>query len=260
MAASSFDLPTSSPGQINLIVASTGSVATIKIPILLHRLARTGHYNIVYLPSHTALTFHQRQCHDSPDTSSPTETELSDIPASVTVLTDAQEWSSWQRGSEILHISLRRWADVLLLAPLSAHTMAKCVAGLSDSLLLEVLRAWDYPVPPSLTITIDGSTEQGGSDGGHDDGEKHDTTKSVWVKRLCCAPAMNTAMYTHPFTARHVRTMKETLGFTVLGPIEKTLACGDVGTGAMVEVDTLVDWLEHVWVEFTTTTTTTTTG
>src|SRR5436190_14135219 len=44
---------------------------------------------------------------------------------------------------DILHISLRRWADILFIAPLSANTLAKLANGLSDNLLTLVCRAWD---------------------------------------------------------------------------------------------------------------------
>ena len=44
----------------------------------------------------------------------------------------------------MLHIELRRWADVLLLAPLSANTLAKAAGGLCDNLLTCVVRAWDF--------------------------------------------------------------------------------------------------------------------
>ena len=48
-------------------------------------------------------------------------------------------------------------------------------------------------------------------------------------------PAMNTLMYEHPLTAQHIRTIQETIGYHVVGPVSKGLACGDVGVGAMVE-------------------------
>ena len=47
--------------------------------------------------------------------------------------------------------------------------------------------------------------------------------------------AMNTLMYEHPLTAQHVRTIREVIGYEVVGPVSKGLACGDVGVGAMVE-------------------------
>ena len=46
---------------------------------------------------------------------------------------------------------------------------------------------------------------------------------------------MNTLMYEHPLTAHHLRTIKEVIGYTVVGPIGKQLACGDIGVGAMTE-------------------------
>jgi phosphopantothenoylcysteine decarboxylase len=40
---------------------------------------------------------------------------------------------------------------------------------------------------------------------------------------------MNTLMYNHPLTSEHLRVVKEVIGYHVVGPIGKTLACGDVG-------------------------------
>ena len=48
-------------------------------------------------------------------------------------------------------------------------------------------------------------------------------------------PAMNTLMYEHPLTAQHIRTVRDVIGYDVVGPVSKSLACGDVGVGAMVE-------------------------
>lgn len=46
-----------------------------------------------------------------------------------------------------MHIELRRWADALLIAPLSANTLAKIAGGLCDNLLTCVIRAWDFEKP-----------------------------------------------------------------------------------------------------------------
>jgi len=46
---------------------------------------------------------------------------------------------------------------------------------------------------------------------------------------------MNTLMYEHPLTKEHLRIVQEVVGYTVVGPIGKKLACGDVGMGAMTE-------------------------
>lgn len=47
-------------------------------------------------------------------------------------------------------------------------------------------------------------------------------------------PAMNTLMYEHPLTAEHLRIVREVVGYEVVGPIGKTLACGDVGKSLSV--------------------------
>ena len=88
--------------------------------------------------------------------------------AGVPVFADADEWRWQSRGDSVLHIQLRQWADVAVVAPLSANTLAKAALGLCDNLATCVLRAWD------------------------------------WRKPLVVAPAMNTMMYEHPVTHEHL--------------------------------------------------------
>lgn len=52
---------------------------------------------------------------------------------------------------------------------------------------------------------------------------------------------MNTLMYRHPLTASHLSILTGLLGYEVYGPIEKKLACGDVGAGAMLEWTDIVE-------------------
>lgn len=108
----------------------------------------------------------------------------------------------------MLHIELRRWADLLVIAPLGANSLAKMAAGLCDNLLLSVVRAWD--------------TE----------------------KRIVVAPAMNTAMWKHPLTEAHVRVLEAWGWVDVMRPVEKELACGDVGVGAMRPWEAVVGEVE----------------
>lgn len=102
-------------------------------------------------------------------------------------------------GSPILHIELRRWADVVLVAPCSANTLSKIAHGSCDNLATSLLRAL-APTTPTYIF-----------------------------------PAMNTFMYEHPLTSEHLRTVQEVVRYQVVGPIGKGLACGDVGLGAMTE-------------------------
>lgn len=135
---------------------------------------------------------------------------LVDIRKEATTYVDADEWSAWKgRGDPVLHIDLVKWADVFVIAPLDANSMGKIASGICDNLLLCIVRAWDLEKP------------------------------------LLFAPAMNTKMWTHPVTAEHVKKLSS-WGYYEIPPIAKTLMCGDVGTGAMAEVGTIVEWIKAV--------------
>ncbi|KAL5998615.1 Phosphopantothenoylcysteine decarboxylase [Asimina triloba] len=151
------------------------------------------------------------------------------LPKDVILYTDDDEWSSWKKiGDTVLHIELRKWADLMVIAPLSANTLAKVssswistyeyfaefsglswllrmlysqifiAGGLCDNLLTCIVRAWDFNKP------------------------------------IFAAPAMNTFMWDSPFTERHLESIIG-LGFQLIPPISKRLACGDQGNGAMAE-------------------------
>lgn len=71
------------------------------------------------------------------------------IASDVTCLQgDEEEWHEWEKkGDPVLHIELRKWADLLVVAPLSANTLAKLAQGLCDNCLTSVVRAWDWSKP-----------------------------------------------------------------------------------------------------------------
>lgn len=115
----------------------------------------------------------------------------------------------------------------MLVAPLDANTLAKMTCGISDNLLLSVLRAWDP----------DGAFNPLGRVG-----------RQKW---LGVAPAMNTAMWLHPVTKGQIRVLEVEWGddgdggkrtwAKVLKPVEKELACGDRGVGAMMDWRDIVE-------------------
>lgn len=180
----------SSKNPFRVIVGCTGSVATIKIPQLvksLESIATESEHSVEVrvVATKPALNFFNSE-------------EIS-----VPLLTDEMEWEMWTKISDpILHIELRNWADLLLIAPLDANTLAKIANGICDNLLTLILRAWDMNKPV-----------------------------------LFC-PAMNTHMWNHPITNKHVSVLEE-FGFIQLPCVAKRLACGDEGMGAMAEVDTI---------------------
>ncbi len=151
------------------------------------------------------------------------------------VILDEDEWpsTSYRRGDSVLHIELRRWADALVIAPLDANTLAKLAQGICDNCLTCVGRAWDPGKPVLL------------------------------------APAMNTLMWEHPATARHLRQAAEDLlrervlaeadplaqintinaaggRLTVIAPVVKQLACDDVGMGALADRATILGALDRL--------------
>jgi len=206
----------------NVLLGVTGSVAAIRTPALYAALRDRGH-SVRVIATNAALYFF--------DAAELDPEHAGRNPAVVTV--DADEWPGhdsghrYQRDEPVPHIELRRWAHLLVIAPLDANTLAKLAAGIADNCLTCVWRAWDLNRPVLL------------------------------------APAMNTLMWEHPLTARHLRQLATDAvrrdppaGLTaeqlidwinanstklrIVGPVTKRLACGDVGIGAMAEVDEIV--------------------
>ncbi|HEX5269180.1 MAG TPA: flavoprotein [Gemmataceae bacterium] len=199
----------------NLLLGATGSVAAIRVPELYRRLRLAGHA-VKVVTTRAALYFFDPAALDA-----------------GAVVRDEDEWPGrdegrlWRRDDSVLHIELRRWADLFAVAPLDANTLAKLANGLCDNCLTCVWRAWDTARPVVL------------------------------------APAMNTLMWRHPLTARHLRQLAADCGggdvpigldldavvrwvnercprLRVVGPQSKRLACGDVGEGAMADVADIV--------------------
>ncbi|KAI8365346.1 phosphopantothenoylcysteine decarboxylase-like protein [Radiomyces spectabilis] len=166
----------------NILVGATGSVASIKIPELVRLFKEDPTVDVKVVPTEAARFFFKAE----------------DVDADM--YTDQQEWEMWKKKTDpVLHIDLRNWADIMVVAPLDANTLGKLANGLCDNLLTCVLRAWD----PCRPVVV--------------------------------CPAMNTNMWNHPFTNKHLDVLQKSLNFNVIDPISKQLACGDIGIGAMAE-------------------------
>src|SRR5207247_9989432 len=116
----------------------TGSVAARRMTALYQELKRGGH-DVKVVATRAALYFFDPVALD------PGRTERNkDI-----VVLDEDEWPGldagrhYRREEPVLHIELRRGADILLIAPLDANTLAKLANGLADNCLTCVYRAWD---------------------------------------------------------------------------------------------------------------------
>lgn len=107
------------------------------------------------------------------------------------------------------HIALGQSADVALIAPATANTIAKLAHGIADNMLTTTMLACTCPV--------------------------------------LISPAMNTAMFENPATQANLETLRSR-GFEIIEPAEGMLACGVEGKGKMPEPDVLIDYVEQ-WVE-----------
>lgn len=107
---------------------------------------------------------------------------------------------------DVEHISLAKWADLLVICPATANTMAKLAHGIADNLITTVALAYEGP-------------------------------KMV-------VPAMNTAMWKHQATQENVKKLS-VFGYRVLTPASGLLACGDVGEGKMPEPQSIVEEMEY---------------
>ena len=118
--------PKEQPVKKNLLLGVTGSVATIKLCNILDLLIETNKYNIKVMLSQRALSF-----------SDITEIKPKYAIHKIEFYTDEDEWGVWKKkGDPVVHINLRRWADILVIAPLSANTLAKIAGGLCDNLIV----------------------------------------------------------------------------------------------------------------------------
>ncbi len=120
-------------------------------------------------------------------------------PLSVTSLSHGKVYSDLfnvENETEMDHISLSRWADIILIAPATANTISKLAQGTTDDLASTVVLASN--------------------------------------KDVILAPAMNVRMWEHPTTKINLNKIKE-FGYKLIGPEIGDMACGEFGEGKMSE-------------------------
>lgn len=152
----------------------------------------------------------------------------------------SDEWRQWQQlGDPVMHIDLRNWADLLLVAPLSAHSLAKFRHGLCDDVLSSVVRAWKFTSSSSSSTSAQ---------------QESSSPSASLAKPVLLAPAMNTAMWEHVLTRAHLTAIQgfatttttttnsnhQSGGVVVIEPMVKSLACGEVGNGALAPVSDIL--------------------
>ena len=229
-------------GKHHLLLAASGSVATIKLPKIVEALSKHKNLSIRIIITASAEKFLIGQSEEQPRLDS--LLELGQVDG---IHRDEDEWKKpWVRGDPILHIELRDWADMLVIAPLSANTLAKMSMGFADNILSSVIRAWD---------TVGGIVD------GVWDAEGKLVQGRRILKRIIVAPSMNTAMWENPITKRQLAGLDGVISSTeggeskpqingerhdvsaeaqegwveIVPPVVKMLACGVHGNGAMAE-------------------------
>jgi phosphopantothenoylcysteine decarboxylase/phosphopantothenate--cysteine ligase len=165
-----------------VIIAITGGVAAYKIPLLIRLLKRSG-AEVKVLLTAKAKAF-------------VTPLTLSVLSENPVISSSFDEHSgSWES-----HIDLGLWADLIVLAPLTANTMGKIASGVADNILLTTLLSARCPV--------------------------------------LFAPAMDMDMFAHPSTQKNIAVL-QSYGYTYIAPEDGFLASGLSGAGRLPEPETL---------------------
>jgi phosphopantothenoylcysteine decarboxylase/phosphopantothenate--cysteine ligase len=171
-----------------ILIGVTGSIAAYKVAMLVRLLVKQG-AEVKVLMSETATTF----------ITPLTLATLSKNPVLIDFQanTDTGEWNN--------HVELGLWADVFIIAPATANSLAKCALGLCDNLLTAVYLSARCPV--------------------------------------MFAPAMDLDMYRHPSTLANIDKLKS-YGNIIIPATHGELASGLVGEGRMAEPEEIVLFLE----------------
>jgi phosphopantothenoylcysteine decarboxylase/phosphopantothenate--cysteine ligase len=179
---------------MNVLLAITGSIASFKSYDVARSLVKKGH-EVKIILTQGALEFIRPETFRYLGVSNVFLPHDDFIPGHLS------------HDSTVLHIELAKWADKLVVAPLSANTLARLSLGLNNDLL--------------------GSTYL-----------------ALGKKTVLMFPAMNTEMWNHPRTQQHVSSLKELPHVAIVSPVSGLLACGDVGAGKFPEVEAVVDLIE----------------
>lgn len=171
-----------------ILIGITGSIAAYKIPFLVRLLIKEG-AEVKVVMTHCATDF----------VTPLTLSTLSQQPILI-------EPYNKTDGSWNSHVDWGRWADVFLIAPVSANTLAKVASGIADNLLTTTYLAAKCPV--------------------------------------FFAPAMDLDMYHHPTTQKNTDTLLS-YGNRLIAPQEGELASGLCGAGRMEEPEVIVEVLKN---------------
>lgn len=130
-------------------------------------------------------------------------------PLSITSLSQGKVYEDLfnpENEAEMDHISLSRWADLIVVVPATANTLSKLSNGTCDDLASTVILASN--------------------------------------KKIFLVPAMNVRMWEHPSNQKNLNNLKE-YGYKVIGPEIGDMACGEYGSGKMTEPSEIFKYVEN---------------
>ncbi|MDY3005795.1 bifunctional phosphopantothenoylcysteine decarboxylase/phosphopantothenate--cysteine ligase CoaBC [Anaerococcus porci] len=171
----------------NILLGVSGGIATYKVLDLCSRLKKEG-ANLKIIMTEGACKFV--------------------TPLSFETMGKCKVYSDMFEGhhDKVHHIELPKWADVFLIAPLTANTLAKMTYGIADNMLTASILACD--------------------------------------KDIIVAPTMNTNMLNHPVTQKNLKTIEDK-GVYIINPSSGMLACNTRGDGRMQEPVNIVKYLDY---------------
>ncbi len=177
----------------HVLVGVTGGIAAYKVSYLVRDLVTSG-AEVKVMMTEAGTRF----------VSPLTFSALSKNPVSTDLWTDNQSSDS---DISTQHIDLANWADVLVIAPASANTIAKLAYGISDNLLAVVALATTRPI--------------------------------------ILAPTMDAEMYLNPVTQNNLTSLKER-GYIVIPPVKGELASGLSGPGRLPEIKIIIETIGNI--------------
>jgi len=166
----------------NIIVGVCGGISSYKTASLVRSLAKSG-FSVKVIMTDAAVKFVTPLVFQTL-TNNPVYTEM---------------FSLYGQREPLKHISLANWADLCVIAPLSANTLSKIACGICDNLLTTVVCA----LPEGI--------------------------------KVLCVPTMNKHMWKNNIIQNNVSKLKKNNKFTFMEPDEGELASGDYGEGRMPE-------------------------
>lgn len=177
----------------NVLIGLTGSIAAYKTAELIRLFKKEG-MEVKVVSTESGLLFLGEKTLET----------LSNNPVYV---------DTFQKHSETKHISLADWADVFVIAPISANSISKIAAGIADNLLTSIVCAYLGKNNP-----------------------------------LFIAPAMNDGMWNNPIIKENILKLKN-IGVNVIEPINGFLACGSEGTGKMEDPSIIFEKVKNSLIE-----------